>query len=1214
VVDSGSNWTVTEVAGGYQVAVTLGGQLPTIDSLPELVADGTVLGPATESADGLTLSLTTTDPTVATAKSVTAEWTSGAPIDVSSPSASRVAGGSAGRSVTRTSQPVAGTGPTVATNPAAATTTEYLEADYNFGAQAQTLTNLAGHLGEVQGRIYLPVTHSRPHPLVIFLHGRHGSCYQLPTQPKQTTTWPCPTGYGIIDSYAGYDGAGQALASQGDVVVSIGADAINSFDGTYGADAGAAARGQEILTTLTWLQKANAGEPVVFHDAQKDRTVTLTEALADGDTVTGTSPLPAGQINAADLVGTMTFTDIGVMGHSRGGEGAATAVSLNAGLAHPWHIKSAFLLAPIDFTRDTVPGVITTTLLPYCDGDVSTQQGQHFYADSRNNTFDDDVLRSDIWVMGTDHDFYNQDWTPPTPGASDDWGGTNDPETSPICGLTAPTTQRLSASQEFAVGSAYVAAFFELTLGNQTQYMGMFDGEQAEPATLQPFTTVRTVTNQPSATRETVATFAQANSPYVSTSGSATQAVCASRDQRTVTLGYPPCTVTFGNGANGTTKLTNQQQPYWTPASYAPNVPLNAMTHLSWTAVSTTSRTVTTYSSLTVTVPPSERDVSRFAEMTVNMSPDQTTNTGTGLTVTVTDGTGHSWTGTAAALNKWSVDRMPTSSTTTYLKKLVLQQVRVPTSTLSGAGVNLANVSSVKFTAAKGLDNTTGGGVYLQDLTFDSPSLGTPDAVNLPKVDLSSIKVNEGSGPHTDEVAVHLDEPASTPVTTYLSTIGSATGSVGIAVSPVTFAPGTTCQVVTVPATGNSTPSASPSTSYKIAVSDPNDAVLGLTDFGTITVREDDGVTGGTPLPNFGTQGTACAEYQALSHPGTLKVVGSGLAGTSVAITGSGYRPNESVAFADGTVPLGSATASASGTVSFVATVPGTASGTYSGVGAGSGYTSTGTASPAPTPTPAPSPAPTPPAKVATGYWEAASDGGIFAFGGATFYGSMGGTPLNAPVVNVAATPDDGGYWEVASDGGVFAFGDAGFYGSMGGTTLNATIMDLVPTPDGKGYWEVGADGGIFAFGDATFYGSMGGTPLNSPVVALAATPDGKGYWEVGADGGVFAFGDAGFYGSMGGTKLNATIRDLVPTPDGKGYWEVGTDGGIFAFGDAGFYGSMGGTPLNATVVAIADTDDGQGYWEVGADGGIFAFGDAPYFGSMGGQPLDAPIVGMATS
>jgi len=45
------------------------------------------------------------------------------------------------------------------------------------------------------------------------------------------------------------------------------------------------------------------------------------------------------------------------------------------------------------------------------------------------------------------------------------------------------------------------------------------------------------------------------------------------------------------------------------------------------------------------------------------------------------------------------------------------------------------------------------------------------------------------------------------------------------------------------------------------------------------------------------------------------------------------------------------------------------------------------------------------------GYWEVASDGGIFSFGSAHFYGSTGGKALNAPIVAMAATPDGGGYW-----------------------------------------------------------------------------------------------------------------------------------------------------------------------------------------------------------
>ena len=77
----------------------------------------------------------------------------------------------------------------------------------------------------------------------------------------------------------------------------------------------------------------------------------------------------------------------------------------------------------------------------------------------------------------------------------------------------------------------------------------------------------------------------------------------------------------------------------------------------------------------------------------------------------------------------------------------------------------------------------------------------------------------------------------------------------------------------------------------------------------------------------------------------------------------------------------------------------------------------------------------------------------------------MGGTPLNQPVVGMAATPDGQGYWEVASDGGIFAFGDARFFGSTGGTPPQPAGVGMAATPDGQGYWEVASDGGIFTSG-----------------------------------------------------------------------------------------------------------------------------------------------------
>ena len=240
-------------------------------------------------------------------------------------------------------------------------------------------------------------------------------------------------------------------------------------------------------------------------------------------------------------------------------------------------------------------------------------------------------------------------------------------------------------------------------------------------------------------------------------------------------------------------------------------------------------------------------------------------------------------------------------------------------------------------------------------------------------------------------------------------------------------------------------------------------------------------------------------------------------------------------------------------------------------------------------------------------------------------------------VVGMAAAPDGMGYWLVSADGGVNAYGSAQFHGSAGGTPINQPVVAMAAdaaTGGTAGRLTAACLGAWRAFD-----GSAGGTQLNRPVVPWRR-PDGRGYWLVAADGGIFTFGDAvlrldrrpapqqarrghggdaeragatGWWRPTAGSSPSATPGSTArPGPslsarrrhgghaDGQGYWLVASDGGIFAFGDAGFFGSMGHQRLNKPIVGMAATPDGKGYWLVASDGGIFAFGNAAFFGSRG--------------
>lgn len=258
------------------------------------------------------------------------------------------------------------------------------------------------------------------------------------------------------------------------------------------------------------------------------------------------------------------------------------------------------------------------------------------------------------------------------------------------------------------------------------------------------------------------------------------------------------------------------------------------------------------------------------------------------------------------------------------------------------------------------------------------------------------------------------------------------------------------------------------------------------------------------------------------------------------------------------------------------------------------------------------------------GYWLVGSDGGIFTFGSAVFYGSTGNLHLSRPVVGITPTADRRGYWLDASDGGVFSFGDTRFYGSIPGLgiepagsglphSLDAPIVGMVPSIDDRGYFMVASDGGVFAFGDAKFKGSCPGIGgCNGSAVAVMPDATGHGYWLVTTEGRVYAFGDARNLGGPGNTGY--PITSAVRTPDGRGYWILDSAGDVHAYGDAAYFGDDSDYNTNVNqydnrASAIFTDALGDGYGIATQKGGLHTFGGVPDDGDMSNTNLNGSII-----
>lgn len=344
--------------------------------------------------------------------------------------------------------------------------------EYTFGDQAflHSTAALGTNRSEMTARVYAPDNLNDPRlpsrlPLVVLLHGRHATRF-VPPAGGGSLGWP-PTGaFVTIPSYQGYDYLGNNLASHGYIVVSISANAINTFDNGFfnpTAALGALARAELIQRHLD-----------VWRDLNATGTVTT---VSPRDTFTG-SLTPFGN----RFVGKVDLQNVGTMGHSRGGEGVVRHFALNQSLGSPYGIKAVFPLAPVNFARTLINNVPMGVLLPYVDGDVSDLQGVHFFDDTRYNVPGDLSPKHSFLVLGANHNFYNTVWTPgefPFPGAPSGAGGTGDD------GGSVALANRLNAAQQRATGLVIMSSFFRTYLGGERQFLPMLKGDTPPPASAQ---------------------------------------------------------------------------------------------------------------------------------------------------------------------------------------------------------------------------------------------------------------------------------------------------------------------------------------------------------------------------------------------------------------------------------------------------------------------------------------------------------------------------------------------------------------------------------------------------------------------------------------------------------------------------------------------------------------------------------------------------------
>lgn len=263
------------------------------------------------------------------------------------------------------------------------------------------------------------------HPLVVMLHGWYAVCSDR--RPDATYDdkhkWPCQPGVPEIPSNRGYDYLAQELAARGMIVVSVNANPING--GVYRPDE---------FTARADLVNQHLG---------------IWQRL----TTTGEGPL------SSSFKGHVDMTNVGVMGHSKGGRGVAQQSSDDAHDKWPAgvRVKAVVALEPIPSGGERVSQIPFLTVIGGCDRVSNDAAEQYFDNAAERNV----VPVHQMTVRGANHSFFNTVWSP----SSGEVDAEDDAEHTTPGNCRNPATgadeKQLTEEEQRQIGVQFLTAFFQ---------------------------------------------------------------------------------------------------------------------------------------------------------------------------------------------------------------------------------------------------------------------------------------------------------------------------------------------------------------------------------------------------------------------------------------------------------------------------------------------------------------------------------------------------------------------------------------------------------------------------------------------------------------------------------------------------------------------------------------------------------------------------------